>query len=83
MLELDDIQHILLTRTPALTGEYVFLSFRNPASGRAWLNGLVDKVRSAAVCSHRSLPAAMGDPGLHLEWVARTRTRRGIAGQLS
>ena len=61
MLELDDIQHILLTRTPALTGEYVFLSFRNPASGRAWLNGLLDKVRSAAVCSHRSLPAAMGD----------------------
>ena len=48
MLELDDIQHILLTRTPALTGEYVFVSFRNPTSGRAWLNGLVDKVRSAA-----------------------------------
>jgi Dyp-type peroxidase family len=47
-LELDDVQHILLTRTPALTGEYVFLSFRNPASGRAWLGGLLDKVRSAA-----------------------------------
>ena len=30
MLELDDIQHILLTRTPALTGRYEFLSFRNP-----------------------------------------------------
>ena len=48
MLELDDVQHILLTRTPALTGEYVFVSFRNPTSGRAWLNGLVEKVRSAA-----------------------------------
>src|SRR6476619_1270742 len=47
MLELDDIQHILVTRTPALTGEYVFLSFRNPASGRAWLSGLADTVRSA------------------------------------
>ena len=46
-LELDDIQHILLTRTPALTGEYVFVSFRDPTSGRKWLNGLVDKVRSA------------------------------------
>ena len=33
-LELDDIQHILLTRTPALTGEYVFLSFRNPVRTR-------------------------------------------------
>ena len=28
MLEFDDIQHILLTRTPALTGRYEFLSFR-------------------------------------------------------
>jgi Dyp-type peroxidase family len=48
MLELDDVQHILLTRTPALTGEYVFVSFQNPTAGRAWLNGLVEKVRSAA-----------------------------------
>jgi Dyp-type peroxidase family len=48
VLELDDIQHILLTRTPSLTGEYVFVSFRDPASGRAWLKGLADTVRSAA-----------------------------------
>ena len=48
MLELGDIQHILLTRTPALTGEYVFVSFRDPISGRKWLNGLLDTVRSAA-----------------------------------
>ena len=48
MLELDDIQHILLTRTPALTGEYLFVSFRDPTSGRKWLNGLLDTVRSAA-----------------------------------
>ena len=27
MLEYEDIQHILLTRTPALTGRYEFLSF--------------------------------------------------------
>ena len=47
-LELDDIQHILLTRTPSLTGEYVFVSFRNPESGRAWLKGLAHTVRSAA-----------------------------------
>ena len=30
MLELDDIQHILLTRTPAITGRYEFLSFDTP-----------------------------------------------------
>ena len=38
MLEFDDIQHILLTRTPALTGRYEFLSFRSASGGRAWLN---------------------------------------------
>ena len=30
MLEFDDIQHILLTRTPAITGRYEFLSFDTP-----------------------------------------------------
>ena len=39
MLEFDDIQHILLTRTPAITGRYEFLSFDTPAGGRAWLAG--------------------------------------------
>lgn len=47
MLEFDDIQHILLTRVPALTGRYEFLSFRQPAQGRAWLAGILDKVASA------------------------------------
>ena len=44
MLELNDIQHFLLARTPALAARYEFLTFRNPASGRAWLSGLIDKV---------------------------------------
>jgi Dyp-type peroxidase family len=48
MLELDDIQHILLTRTPALTGRYEFLSFRNPVGGRAWLSAILEKAQSAA-----------------------------------
>jgi len=48
MLELEDIQHILLTRTPALTGRYEFLSFRTPASGRTWLSAISEKVQSAA-----------------------------------
>ena len=48
MLEFDDIQHILLTRTPALTGRYEFLSFDTPAGGRAWLAGMLDTVQSAA-----------------------------------
>jgi Dyp-type peroxidase family len=48
MLELDDIQHILLTRTPALTGRYVFLKFGTPEAGRAWLREILTTVRSAA-----------------------------------
>jgi Dyp-type peroxidase family len=47
-LELDDIQHILLTRTPAITGRYEFLTFDTRAGGRAWLSELLDKVQSAA-----------------------------------
>jgi len=48
MLEYEDIQHILLTRTPALTGRYEFLSFRDPGGGRAWLSAILEKVQSAA-----------------------------------
>src|SRR5215813_9159829 len=48
MLELDDIQHILLTRAPALTGRYEFLSFRDGGGGRAWLAAIKDTVQSAA-----------------------------------
>ena len=39
MLEFDDIQHILLTRAPALTGRYEFLSFRSAAGGRQVAGG--------------------------------------------
>ena len=48
MLEFDDIQHILLTRTPALTGRYEFLSFRSASGGRAWLSGVLKTIQSAA-----------------------------------
>jgi Dyp-type peroxidase family len=47
VLEFDDIQHILLTRAPALTGRYEFLSFRNAGGGRAWLAEIMGKVHSA------------------------------------
>ena len=47
VLEQEDIQHILLTRAPALTGRYEFLSFAEPAGGRAWLAAILDTVHSA------------------------------------
>jgi Dyp-type peroxidase family len=51
MLELDDIQHILLTRTPAITGRYEFLTFDTAAGGRAWLSELVDLIPSATAAA--------------------------------
>jgi Dyp-type peroxidase family len=44
VLELDDIQHYLLTRPPARAARYGFLTFRRPEEGRAWLAGILEKV---------------------------------------
>src|SRR5262245_47407722 len=44
MLELDDIQHFLLARPPALAARYAFPLFQGPATGCAWLAGILDKV---------------------------------------
>ena len=72
MLEIDDIQHILLTRAPALTGRYEFLSFRDAAAGRAWLSAIKEKVHSvAAMRANVERRQALGDGGFHLEWLAR------------
>jgi len=46
MLEFDDIQYILLTRAPAITGRYEFLSFRSADAGRAWLAAILETVHS-------------------------------------
>ena len=48
MLEFDDIQHFLLTRAPALTARYEFLSFRDGAGGRAWVSAIKETICSAA-----------------------------------
>jgi deferrochelatase/peroxidase EfeB len=47
-LELDDIQHFLVARTPALAARYEFLTFDGPAAGRAWLAGMIGKVGTGA-----------------------------------
>ncbi len=70
MLELDDIQHILLTRTPAMTGRYEFLSLDNPAGGRAWLSELIPVVESAAMA-----PATMDNTK---RWVTLAFTWNGL-----
>ena len=67
MLEFEDIQHITLTRVPAITGRYEFLSFRDPAQGRAWLAGILDKVASAREAARpRRKATTLGIRGVHL-----------------
>src|SRR5499433_3673131 len=69
MLEFDDIQHFLLTRTRSLAARYEFLTFRKPASGRAWLTGLVDKVGTG-----KSVGSASPDS----RWVTLAFTWNGL-----
>jgi len=47
MLEFDDIQHFLMRRPRALVARYEFLFFQQPAGGREWLKGLLEKVGTA------------------------------------
>ncbi len=47
-LEVEDIQHFLLARTPARAARYEFLSFAHASAGRAWLAGIVDKIGTGA-----------------------------------
>ena len=71
MLELEDIQHFLLTRTPALAARYEFLTFRQPNAGRAWLAGIIDKVGTG-----KSVGAASPDS----RWVTVAFTWNGLRG---
>lgn len=70
MLELDDIQHILITRVPALTGRYEFLSFQQPAQGRAWVEAIREKVPSAK--------AAAATLDVEKRWVCVAFTWNGL-----
>jgi deferrochelatase/peroxidase EfeB len=44
MLELEDIQHYLLTRPHATIAQYNFITFRSAEAGRNWLNTVSDIV---------------------------------------
>jgi Dyp-type peroxidase family len=69
MLELDDIQHFLISRTPALAARYEFLTFRTPQHGQAWLSALREKVASAA---------AVGQEQRDARWVTVAFTWNGL-----
>jgi deferrochelatase/peroxidase EfeB len=69
MLEWDDIQHFLLTRTRALAARYEFLTFRKPAAGRTWLTGLIDKVGTGS---------SVGSSSPDSRWVTLAFTWNGL-----
>jgi deferrochelatase/peroxidase EfeB len=46
-IDLEDLQHFLMSRPPARAARYEFLSFRKAMAGHAWLTGLIDKVGTA------------------------------------
>jgi deferrochelatase/peroxidase EfeB len=68
-LELDDLQHFLLTRTPALAARYEFLSFDGASAGRTWLAGLIDKVGTAS---------SVGTASPDARWVTVALTWHGL-----
>ncbi len=69
MLELDDIQHFLIARTPAMAARYEFLSFRDKGSGNFWLTQMLEKVGSAK---------AIGPDAPDARWVTIAFTWNGL-----
>jgi Dyp-type peroxidase family len=70
LLELDDIQHFLVSRPHALAARYEFVSFSGPSAAQGWLKGLVDKVGTAA--------AARAASELDTRWVTIAFTFNGL-----
>ena len=54
-LDLEDIQHFLMARPPALAARYEFLTFDSPSCGRSWLKGLIEEVGTAKVVGSNPL----------------------------
>ena len=69
MLELDDIQHFLIARPPALAARYEFLTFRSAEGARAWLAGILAKVGTAQT---------VGSSQLDSRWVTVAFTWNGL-----
>jgi deferrochelatase/peroxidase EfeB len=69
MLEFDDVQHFLIQRPPARAARYEFLTFRQRASGHAWMKGILEKVGTAK---------AVGSSEPDSRWVTVAFTWQGL-----
>lgn len=70
MLELDDIQHYLLTRPHATIAEYVFVSFKDAESGKNWIASLLETVGNAKT--------VMASSDTDMRWVSMAFTFNGL-----
>jgi deferrochelatase/peroxidase EfeB len=68
-LDLQDIQHFLMSRPPAPAARYEFLTFGCATGGRAWLADLIEKVGTAR---------AVGSGVLDSRWVTIGFTWSGL-----
>ena len=70
MLEFDDIQHFLLERPRAMAARYGFVTFRDPAQGRAYLAACADLVGTGA--------SVRGATELDTRWLTVALTWNGL-----
>ena len=70
MLELEDIQHYLLTRPHATIAQYNFITFRSAEAGRNWVNALSDIVGNAKT--------VMAASETDMRWVSLAFTFNGL-----
>ena len=70
MLELEDVQHYLLTRPHATIAQYNFITFRTAESGRKWINALADIVGNAKT--------VMSASDTDMRWVSLALTFNGL-----
>ncbi|GAO43983.1 Dyp-type peroxidase [Flavihumibacter petaseus] len=70
MLELEDIQHYLLTRPHATIAEYHFMTFSDAASGRRWINDLLHTIGNAKT--------VMAASDTDMRWVSMAFTANGL-----
>ncbi len=70
MLELEDVQHYLLTRPHATIAQYNFITFRDAQAGRNWINALSDIVGTAKT--------VMAASETDMRWVSLAFTFNGL-----
>lgn len=70
MLELEDVQHYLLTRPHATIAQYNFITFRDAQAGRNWIKALSDIVGTAKTVMEAS--------DTDMRWVSLAFTFNGL-----